>query len=103
MEEYPKMLYKCPGPVQHNDGISYQPFIVNDADEEQAALADGCELVVEDAWAKSQTDAETTETTEQESAELADLQKQAEELGIKVDGRWSAATLQEKINEALAK
>lgn len=30
------------------------------------------------------------------------LKKQAEELGIKVDGRWSEERLQEEINEALA-
>jgi hypothetical protein len=33
---------------------------------------------------------------------MDDLKKQAEELGIKVDGRWSAEKLQEKIDERLA-
>jgi hypothetical protein len=31
-----------------------------------------------------------------------DLKKQAKELGIKVDGRWSEERLQEEVNEALA-
>jgi hypothetical protein len=31
---------------------------------------------------------------------MATLKKQAEDLGIDVDGRWSDETLQQKINEA---
>lgn len=31
----------------------------------------------------------------------AELEKQAEELGLKIDNRWSDETLQEKINDAL--
>jgi len=34
---------------------------------------------------------------------MADLKKQAEDLGIDVDNRWSDETLQRKINEAKAK
>jgi hypothetical protein len=96
MQEYPKMLYKCPGPVGHNDGISYEPIIVDDADQEKAAVADGYELVVEDAWAKSQKPAETTDSRE-------DMEKQAAEVGVTVDRRWSDSTLRQKIDEALAK
>ena len=33
---------------------------------------------------------------------MSNLQKQAEDLGIDVDGRWSDETLQQKINEAKA-
>ena len=33
---------------------------------------------------------------------MNDLEKQAKELGIKVDGRWSAERLQEEIDKALA-
>lgn len=33
---------------------------------------------------------------------MTDLEKQAQELGIKVDGRWSEERLQEEIDKALA-
>jgi hypothetical protein len=33
---------------------------------------------------------------------MTDLEKQAEELGIKVDGRWSEERLQQEIDKALA-
>lgn len=34
---------------------------------------------------------------------MSDLKKQAEELGIKVDGRWNDDRLQQEIDRALAK
>lgn len=34
--EFPKMLYRCPGPMTY-EGASFDTTIVNDADEEAAA------------------------------------------------------------------
>ena len=96
MIEYPKMLYKCPGSVPHNDGISYEPLIVDSAEAEQAAINDGWHLVVEDAWAKSQAPVAQVESREE-------LEKQATELGVKFDGRTTDALLKTRIDEALEK
>ena len=40
MEQFPKMLYQAPGPVQLEDG-GYQTLIVADEAQLDAALADG--------------------------------------------------------------
>lgn len=38
--EHPKMLYRCPGPITW-EGIQHDQCIVDDADAEAAAVADG--------------------------------------------------------------
>jgi hypothetical protein len=94
-QEYPKMLYKCPGQTVHNDGITFDYFVAVDMDSEKNAVADGWRTVLEDAWEVSKKPAQ--------EGSRDDLEAQAKELGITVDRRWSEATLRQRIDEALAK
>jgi hypothetical protein len=94
-QEYPKMLYKCPGQTIHNDGITFDYFVAVDAASEELATADGWRTVLEDAWQASQKPVVDDPR--------ADLEKQAAELGIVVDKRWNNASLRQRIDDVLAK
>lgn len=83
-------------------------FVVETPDTTAAALTDE-ELAEQDerdrALVKNQLTAlvdetEAADAAEAKNGELADLRAQATALGVKADGRWSAARLREEIAKA---
>lgn len=89
------MLYKAPGPHEIHGG-KYDYVIVED-DAVEEAIADGWFLTTpeaKDAYMATQVGgvvgASVDERPEESTAPTrAELEQKAEELGIKVDGRWS--------------
>lgn len=90
MHEYPKALYRTPGPLLV-DGVDCDMLIVDTAEAEDAACADG--------WSAGLPQASVTneaEEVDEKSALIAD----AEALGIAVDKRWGLARLRSEIEAA---
>lgn len=86
--EYPRHVYKSPGPFFMGDGkggVTYDCKTVDNEEDHEKALADG--------WHMSRVGAvEAVEQVSQEpkSADIperAELEKEANKLGIKFDGR----------------
>ncbi len=87
------MLYKHPGKHEIH-GSNFDYIIVDESDIEQA-IKDGWFLTTDEAKADFSDELETIDATKEEM-----IQK-AESLGIKVDKRWSAETLLDKIKQAM--
>lgn len=94
----PTMIYKAPGPhLLHGYQVEYS---IVESEELEAMLADG--------WYRTPTEAgEALVPVEQDPADRIAPQhretmlKMAEELKIKVDGRWNDARLQTEIDAKL--
>lgn len=82
MQEFPKALYP-------NGDAAAAVRIVVDAEAEAAARDEGFDDVREQAGAPAELDAEA-------------LMTEAEELGVKVDKRWSVKRLAEEVAKAKA-
>lgn len=88
-----------------NDGTSYRlkSGLNHDVPDAVAnhwyAKASGCVVIDE----KAQREAQAKAQADAEAAEQAAARKEAEDLGIKVDGRWSHERLLEEIAEAKVK
>lgn len=116
--EFPKMLYKAPGPHEiHGGKFDYK--IVNDEAEHEQALADGWSETTgdaKDAYLAKLEDAaeEQRKAAEQKSLEeaqrlvdaadqapatKAQLQQRAAELGIQFAPQWGVKRLQDAIAE----
>jgi hypothetical protein len=112
MDEYPRMLYRAaakagPG-TEPVHGGHFSLLTVSDFDALSVAINDGWSLTTGEAIAaqtKAKTDAEAALAAKIEDANAqptrAELQQKADELGIKVDGRWSDRKLRDVISAAL--
>ena len=110
--EYPRMLYRAADKPGHGiepvHGGLFALLTVSDADAEAAAIANGWSLTTAEAVAakrQAQADADVEMSAKIASADTpptrAELQQKADELGIKVDGRWSDRKLGDVIAAAL--
>ena len=86
------MTYRAGGPWVLESG-AYSLRLVADADDLQAATADGWHL--DQYAARDATAADAAQPTR------AELEQKAAELSIKVDGRWSDRKLRDVIAAAL--
>ena len=111
MDEYPRLLYRVapagPGSEPAHGG-HFAMLTVDDFDALSAAVNDGWSITTTDATAahdkaKAAEDAATVAKLEDENAPptRAELTQKADELGIKVDGRWSDRKLRDVITAAL--
>ena len=87
---FPRMIYKADGPHKIHGG-KFDYCIVVDADELDAALADGWALTTDEANALKAAPVDDAMPTR------AELEQKANELEIKFDGRTSDAKLAAKI------
>lgn len=101
MNNHPKMMYRAGGSEQIHGG-NFSTHIVNNADEEEAALADGWHLTTPDAKAAHKAEA-GKEEEEERPATHAELKQKAAELGLTFAHNTSKVTLTEMIEQALAK
>lgn len=101
MNEHPKMLFR-EGSQMKWDGRLFDMLIVDNAEEEQAAKADGW-LTAEDAVKPKETAVEPTapEVDDDAPPTRDELETKAKELGIKFDGRWGDKRLADAIEQAL--
>lgn len=96
MNNYPKMLYRTPGPHDiHGGKFDYR--IVKDEKERDEALRDGWYLTTDSAKSAKE-DPPPPDNTPPTRAEL---EQKAAELGIKFDGRTSDKKLADQIAAAL--
>lgn len=93
MTEFPTLVYRDGGPYQRRGG-TFSSIPVNDQDELEAALADGC-VTHPDLIGKA-VDQDNAPPTR------AELEAKATELGLKFDGRTSDRKLLAAIDAALA-
>jgi hypothetical protein len=111
MDEYPRMLYRVapagPG-AEPAHGGHFATLTVHDFDALAAAINDGWHItttdaVEADAHAKAAADASVLADISDDNAPptRAELQQQADKMGIKVDGRWSDRKLRDVIAAAL--
>lgn len=113
---FPQMLYKAGGPEQIHGG-SFSTLVVNDADEQAAALADGwCETTPDALDAQQAEKERATRAAAEAAAKLAEqtggestkpptreeLEQKAGELGIPFSARVSDKKLGEAISAKLA-
>ena len=101
MIEFPQMLYRYPGQAYALDIGRFDFIVVKSAAERDEAIASGWSLTAEQAFHKAPDVPQEPGHTEAPAIERrASLELRAEALGIKVDRRWGAATLEAKITEA---
>lgn len=101
---YPTIVYRCPGDHQMPGG-TYSYLGVKDEDAMKEAIKDGwCKTLEEAASGKpSKSEAPKVEEVAEDAAPTrAELEQQADELGIKYDGRTSEAKLLKAITDMLA-
>ncbi len=97
--EFPRLVYKCPGPYARQGG-TYDHAVVNDADEHASQIGAG--------WFNALPEAIEGKPAVQEmpaddvAPTRAELEEKAKSLKIAFDGRTSDAKLLAKITEALA-
>lgn len=94
--DYPKMLYKACG-TEEIHGALLATHIVNDPDEEAAALADGFHLTTPEAIA----DQPSTDSEEGAPPTRAELIQKATELGLDFKHNISNVKLAELVADAV--
>jgi hypothetical protein len=98
MRLLPTILYRVPGAHFGPPGVTYDYRGVDTQEALEAALSDG--------WHDSLADAMAPPVAAPEAAPVpamrAELEQKAEELGIKVDGRWSDKRLMAEIEAKMA-
>ena len=104
MNEYPKMLYKYPGSEEMHGG-RFATLIVQDADEQDAAVADGWALTTTEAKNPAPPpepipESSAPETEEERSRDL--LKAEAIKLGLQFPKNIPTDRLVEIIAEAKA-
>ena len=101
MSDFPDMVYRTPGPHRAQNGGTFGYLGVNDADEMQAALADGWYRTVGAAFAALEAvDEEVTEAVDDVSPATRDeLEQKARELGIGFNARTTDEVLAQRIAE----
>lgn len=101
MNDFPKMMYRAGGSEQIH-GSNFATHIVNDADEEEAALADGWHLTTPDAKAADKPDEGST-LTPIGAPTRDEMKRKATDLGLEFKHNISNAALAELIEHELAK
>ena len=95
--DFPKIVYKCPGPHFGPSGTTYQSVGVSNQKD--------FDLMLKDGWHKSLPDAVKSISIAEEltysTISREEMLQQAKKLGIKVDNRWSDDTLLQKINDLM--
>jgi hypothetical protein len=100
--EYPRFVFKCPGPFSRQGG-TYDHALVSDDAEYDARLQDGWFSTVPEAIEGKVIALEVAQEVSQDgSPTRAELEAKAKELNIAFDGRTSDAKLLTKITEALS-
>jgi hypothetical protein len=108
MQDFPTIVYRCPGPHFGPPGTTYQSVGVSDQKAFDQALADGWFATLPEAaeaYLKPAPD-RVAIVVEPEPADNApptrdEMLTKAAEIGLTVDKRWSDKTLANKIIEAL--
>lgn len=108
MQDFPRLVYRCPGPNTGSSGTTYDNLGVADADALEKALKVGWFATMPeaiDAFLKPAPVAASF-VIEPEPAEDApptrdEMLTKAAEINLTVDKRWSDKTLANKIIEAL--
>lgn len=101
-------VYRCPGPHFGPPGITYDCKGVAEEDLD-AALAEGWRTDFQDAIADYLDSQDIAQQGEDDVAAIGDddppsrdeMEQQAQLLGLRVDRRWSDATLLKKIETAM--
>jgi len=94
-EEFPKMLYKVPGPHEGNDGVTFDYVLVDGPEKESEARAAG--------WDDFAAAIEPKDGHENDDAPptRAELEAKANELGIEFSPKIGDKKLAERIEAAL--
>lgn len=106
MNEFPRMMYQAGGHEEIHGG-GFATLIVHDADELEAALASGWSLTTVDALEAAApkaapAPAPAAPADDNAPPTRAELEQQANELGIEFSPRIGDAKLAERIEAALA-
>jgi hypothetical protein len=96
MNEFPTIVYKCPGACFGPPGTTFNSVGVKDEKELAKRLADGWFKTLPEA-----VEAFLNPVQVEPPPTREEMLEQAEKIGLKVDKRWSDETLLEKINEKM--
>jgi hypothetical protein len=103
MSDFPDIVYRTPGEHRAQNGGTFGYLGVNDADEMQAALADGWYRTVDAAFAALEAETVIEEVAEAidvvSPATREELEEKARELGIGFNARTTDAVLAQRIAE----
>lgn len=99
--EFPRLVYKCPGPHSRQGG-TYDYAVVNNEGEHAAQLEAGWFNSMPEAIEGKAVQVDEPAQEEDPAPTRAELEEKAKELGIAFDGRTSDAKLLAKITEELA-
>lgn len=98
MHEFPTMVYRCPGAHFAHDGQTYDYAKVEDEGDLSAALSAGWHKTLVDAV--SAANGVKAEPSDDDPVTRKEIERMADDLGIKYDGRTSDAGLLKKIEAA---
>jgi hypothetical protein len=101
MNNFPRMIYKAGGTEEIHGG-KFSTYIVHDADELDAALADGWHLTTDEARDAAKP-AAPAPADDNAPPTRAEMEAKAAELGVEFSPRLGDAKLAERIASALAK
>ena len=104
MNDYPTLMFRCPGSHFAPEGLTYDYVGVNSREELLARLNEGWSVTLGEAMAAVTTRrdevAEPRVSINDDPHTREELEAKATELGIKFDGRTTDAALQRKIDAA---
>jgi hypothetical protein len=102
MNEFPRMIYRAGGTEEIHGG-RFETRIVQNVDEQDAALIDGWSLTTDAATATASRPAEPATPVDDDAPPTrAELEAKATDLGIEFSPRIGDAKLAERIAEKLA-
>lgn len=101
MDRFPQMLYRAGGSEEIHGG-KFSTLIVAGETELSDALAGGWHETTAQATAAAESPAADAVPADDAPPTRDEMLQQAEKIGMKVDARWSDATLLSKLNAALA-
>ena len=102
MIDFPNQVFREGGPHWHpRIRVKYSIKGVNNQEELDAALKDGWRLSLVEAVIEPDPVVESEEPLDDSPPTKEEMLQKAEELGLKIDKRWSEKTLLAKIEEAL--
>jgi len=102
MRLLPTILYRVPGPHFGPPGVTYDYRGIDTQEALEAALADGWHDSLTAAMAPPAPADDAPAPADDAPVMRAELDQKAEELGIKVDGRWSDKRLIAEIEAKMA-
>ena len=110
MTDFPTIVYRCPGVNAGFEGTTYSSVGVLTTEQLEERLREGYHRTMPEAVAAYKARKTATPFIVQEVEDEDDLDapatreellQQAEEIGLKVDGRWSDKKLLQKIQERM--